>query len=367
MALRTAVVGGGTISSRHLDGLTECPYTDLVAICDVDVDRAREIATEYGIASYSDMGALLTECDLEWVHICTPVGTHLDLATSAIEAGVPVLVQKPVTETVEEYEQLKATAEEHDVPVSVLHNHDFDPAMRKLEAALEAGAVGEVRSVEVRYTGQTYPDDVRRGQWAFQLPGGEFEEGLPHPLYLLLRVGGYPRSVDDVQVITHLVREYDRPFTYDGAKLQYVSESDVLCSSTLLPGDVPDKAVHVHGDEGVLVADLVSQSLVSLDRDYEASPIDRARSNVKRAADRMIGNVENVRAVVDRKRTGDWDAKTELDSHYYQFGADALALEGRGEQPVPLEEAGWTIRLMAAVREAAADRTSVAQDASVPR
>ena len=74
-----------------------------------------------------------------------------------------------------------------------------------------------------------------------------------------------------------------------------------------------------------------------------------------------------MRAVVDRKRTGDWDAKTELDSHYYQFGADALALEGRGEQPVPLEEAGWTIRLMEAVRGAAADRAAVTQDASLTR
>jgi len=367
MVLRTAVVGGGTISSRHLDGLSECPYTELVAICDVDTERATDIAAEYDIMSYTDMDAMLADAGIDWVHICTPVATHLDLATTAIEAGIPVLVQKPVTETVEEYEQLEATAEEHDVPVSVVHNHDFDPAIRKLEAALDEDAVGEVRSVEVRYAGQTYPDDVRRGDWAFQLPGGEFEEGLPHPLYLLLRIGGYPRAAEDVQVVTHLVGEYDRPFTYDGAKIQYPSESDVLCSSTLLPGEVPDKAVHVHGADGVLVADLVSQTLVSLDRDYEASALDRARSNVTRATDRLIGNVDNLRAVVDRKRGGGWDAKTELDAHYSQFGAEALALEGRGERPVPLEEAGWTIRLMAAIRESAADRAAVAQDASVPR
>ncbi|MFD1588405.1 Gfo/Idh/MocA family protein [Halorientalis brevis] len=367
MALRTAVVGGGTISGRHLDGLSDCPYTDLVGICDVDADRARSVASEYGIANYTDMQELLDDANLDWVHICTPVATHLDLATMAIEAGVPVLIQKPVTETVEEYERLKATAEKHDVPVSVVHNHDFDPAMRKLTAAIEDGAVGDVRSVEVRYAGQTYPDDVRRGEWAFQLPGGEFEEGIPHPLYLLLRVGGYPRDLDDVQVSTHLVREYDRPFTYDGTKVQYVSDSDVLCSTTLLPGDVPDKGVHVHGDDGVLIADLVSQTLVRLDRDYQASAINRALSNVKRAADRLLGNVDNLRAFVRDKRSDEWDVKTEMNSHYYQFEADALALEGRGERPVPLEEAGWTIRLMEAIREAAADQAAVTQDASVTR
>lgn len=367
MALRTAVVGGGTISSRHLDGLSECPYTDLVAICDVDPERARSIASEYGIANYTDMREMLDDARLDWVHICTPVATHLDLATMAIEAGVPVLIQKPVTETVEEYEQLKATADEHDVPVSVVHNHNFDMAARKLTAAIEDGAVGEVRAVDVRYAGQTYPDDVRRGEWAFQLPGGEFEEGIPHPLYLLARFGGYPRDADDIQVITHLVGEYDRPFTYDGAKLQYVSESDVLCSTTLLPGNVPDKGVHVHGEDGVLIADLVSQTLVRLERDYQSSAINRALSNVKRASDRLRGNVDNLRSFVRDKRSDEWEVKTDMNSHYYQFEQEALALEGRGERPVPLEEAGWTIRLMAAIREAAADRAAVTQDASVTR
>ena len=362
MALRTAVVGGGAVSSRHLDGVSECPHTTLVAICDVDADRAQSVASEYGIESYTDMEAMLADAGLDWVHICTPVGTHLDLATMAIEAGVPVLIQKPVTETVEEYLQLASTAEEHGVPVSVVHNHDFHRAVRKLMAAVDDGAIGTVRSAEVRCIGKTYPDDVRRGDWSFELPGGEFEEGLPHPLYLLLRVGGYPSDVDEVQAITHLAREYDRPFTYDGTKVQYVSESDVLCNVSVLPGDVPEKSVLVHGDDGVLIADLVSQSLISLDRDYEASAIDRARSNVARASSRVLENVDNLRAVVKRERGDDWDAKAELDSHYYQFEAEALALQGRGERPVPLEEAGWTIRLMEAVRAAAADQVAVAQE-----
>lgn len=366
MTLRTAVVGGGVVSTRHLDGLTECPHTDLVAVCDLDPERAQSRATEYEIASYTDMDAMLDDAELDWVHLCTPVATHLDLATKAIEAGIPVLIQKPITETVAEYEQLASLADEHDVPVSVVHNHNFDRAMRKLQQAVDDGAVGEIRAVEVRYAGQTYPDDVRRGDWAFQLPGGEFEEGLPHPLYLLLRAGGYPRDIDDVQVLTHLAGEYDRPFTYDGTKLQYLSESNVFCSATLLPGDVPDKAVHVYGDDGVLVADLVSQTLVTLDRDYEASALARARSNLTRATDRLLGNVGNLRAVIRRNRSEAWEAKTALDSHYFQFSADALALEGRGERPVPIEEGGWTIRLMATIREAA-DRESVTQDASVTR
>ncbi len=365
MSLRTAVVGGGTVSDNHLDGLESLPLTTLAAFCDIDSDRVRAVAAEYGITGYTDPETMFAEADLDWVHLCTPVGTHLDLATSAIAAGIPVLIQKPITETAAEYEQLAETARDHGVHVSAVHNHVFDPAMRELTTALQQDAVGEVRAVDVRYTGQTYPDDVRRGEWAFDLPGGEFEEGLPHPLYLLLRVGGYPRAEGDVQVVTHCRGEYERPFTYDGAKLQYCSREDLLCSATLTPGRVPDKSVTVHGEDGVLIADLISQTLVRLDRDYQASPIARARSNVDRAVARLRGNVANLRRVIARRRNDDWETKTELDAHAYQFEAEALALTGDREPPVPLAEAGWTIRLMEAIRDAAADRTEATQDVSV--
>jgi predicted dehydrogenase len=365
MSLRTAVVGGGTVSDNHLDGLESLPLTTLAAFCDIDPDRVRAVAAEYGITGYTDAETMFEEADLDWVHICTPVSTHLDLATAAIEAGIPVLIQKPITETVEEYEQLAEAAREHGVHVSAVHNHDFDPAMRELTAALQQDAVGDVRAVDVRYTGQTYPDDERRGEWAFDLPGGEFEEGLPHPLYLLLRVGGYPEAQEDVQVITHCHGDYDKPFTYDGAKLQYCSQEDLLCSATLTPGNVPDKSVTVHGEDGVLIADLISQTLVTLDRDYQASSIARARNNVDRAVARLGGNVSNLRRVIDRRRNDDWETKTELDAHAYQFEAEALALTGDREPPVPLEEGGWTIRLVQAIRDAAADRAEATPDVSV--
>lgn len=365
MPLRTAIVGGGTVSGRHLNGVSACPHTELVGICDIDEDRAREQAAEYDITAYTDTEEMIDQAALDWGHICTPVGTHLEIALAFIEAGIPVLIEKPVTETVEEYEELAAAAEEAGVTVSVVHNHDFDPVVRDLTSAVEEGAVGDVLGVEVIYSGQTYPDDVRRGEWAFELPGGEFEEGIPHPLYLLLRTGGYPANVDDVQVITHLRGEYDRPFSYDGAKLQYASENEVLCSTTLLPGNVQEKAIHVHGDDGVLVGDLVSQTLVRLGRDYEASPIARARHNVKRAADRLWTNVQHVRDMVERRRNDDWETAIEGDSLYYQIDAEARALLGRGEQPHTLTEAGWTIRLMDAIREQAADRSEAQPNASV--
>ena len=100
MTLETAVVGGGVVSDYHLSGLTQCPDTELVAICDLDESRAREKATEYDINAYADFEGMLAREQLDWIHLCTPVATHLELARMAIEDGFPVLIEKPVTESV---------------------------------------------------------------------------------------------------------------------------------------------------------------------------------------------------------------------------------------------------------------------------
>lgn len=358
MSLTTAVVGGGTVSDRHLDGLRKLAMTDLVAVCDVDEDRVREKAREYDLKAYTDIEAMLTREDLDWIHLCTPVQTHLDLATKAIKEGVAVQIEKPVTETVAEVEELSRVADRHDVPVSVVHNHNFDPAIRKARAAIERGDVGNVRSVDMLYAGETWPDEVKRGAWAHDLPGGEFEEGFPHPIYMLLNLGGYPASADDVDAGTHSRRDYGGEFEYDGVQFQYTSEDGVLCSGTIVASEIPHKTIQIHGDEGSLVVDVVSQTVTTLDRDYQASPVMRAMTNVDHVLDRVRGSLENVRAVVERKRNDTWEAERDLVSHYYQFDAEAAALIQGRELPSPLEEARWTIEIMETIRASAIDDRS---------
>lgn len=360
MTLNAAVVGAGVVSDVHLSGLQDCPLTTLVAICDLEESRAREAAADYDIDWHTDFGEMLDAEDLDWIHLCTPVQTHLDLALTAIEAGVPIQIEKPITETREEFERLASASAEHDIPVTAVHQHNFDVVMRDLMTAVDAGRIGEVRAVDLLFIGETPPDYVNRGAWAFDLPGGEFEEGLPHPLYLLLRSGGLPRSIDDVHVQTTRYREYEQEFAYDGLQLHYPSEDDVLASATILAGSIPQRILTVHGEDGALLADFVSQTLVRLDKNYQATPVARARNNADRIRDRIAGSIDNVRAMVERRFDDSWEVRTVLGSHDYQLDREARALLGEGELPVPLVEAKWTIELMESIRE------SVEPEAAVP-
>ncbi|EMA70639.1 oxidoreductase domain-containing protein [Halorubrum aidingense JCM 13560] len=355
MTLRTAVIGGGTVSGVHLDGLDRNPRTDLVAICDLDEDIARDIATEYGIRAFFDVEEMLAELDLDWVHVCTPVQTHLAIAKTVIEAGIPVQIEKPITETYEEFEELAAFAERHDVVVSEKHNHAFDPVVRRAMQAKRNGELGEVRGVDVIYTGSSRPDDPNRGPWNFDLAGGEFEEGIPHPIYLTLRAGGYPRSESSLATTTALFGDYERSFDYDGAQIQYVTDDEVLCTTKMLGGTRPVRELILHGSKKSLTADLLSQTLIEHDRDYKRSAATRALNNVDQAVDRFTGTIANARAVLNRSRNDDWDTLRLLNAHYYQNDAESRALEAGdpSRMPVPLSESRWMILLMEEIRDTA--------------
>jgi len=158
MSLRTAVIGGGTVSENHLSGLAQNPKTELVAICDLDEETARSKARSYGIKAYFDVDELLDAEQLDWIHVCTPPQTHLAVATQTLEAGIPTLVEKPVTETIEQFEDLAAVAEREDVPFSVVHNHKFGLVMRSVLEEIESGELGQIRGVDLLYTGSTEPE-----------------------------------------------------------------------------------------------------------------------------------------------------------------------------------------------------------------
>jgi len=363
MSLRTAVIGGGTVSENHLSGLAQNPKTDLVAICDLNEETARAKASSYGIKAYFDVGELLESERLDWVHVCTPPQTHLGVATEVLEAGVPTLVEKPVTETIEQFEELAAVADRENVPFSVVHNHKFGLVMRSVLDAIESGELGEVRGVDLLYTGSTEPDVANRGAWNFELEGGEFEEGLPHPLYLGLNAGGLPRSDADVAAQTSLIGDYEMDFGYDCAQVQYVSESGTLCTIKMLSGTKPVRILYVHGSESTLAADLVSQTLVRLDRDYKASPLARAQNNIDQIVDRVRGTAENVGVVLKDKREGNWETAMERNGSYYQFDEEAEALLTGTEPPVSVEEARWTVKLQEAIRDSVRQPETAAADA----
>ncbi len=353
MTVSTAVIGAGTVSEVHLSGLEKNPRTDLVAICDIDFEQASDAAKRYSITPYSDLTELLAQESLDWLHVCTPVQSHLEISKQAIEAGIPLLIEKPITETVEELEELERLADRHDVPVSPVNQHMFDPAMRKARQLFRSGKIGTVRGVDLIYTGLSAPDDVNRGSWVFDLPGGEFEEGLPHPIYSGLGVSGYPRSEESVSATTCLVGEYDDQFTYDTVQVQYVTSDDVLCNLKMISGSRPKHEIQIHGENMSVKIDMILQSVQTIESDYHLSSIEKGKQAISRSANHLSGLLSNLKLVAEAQYKDDWETAKRLNPHYDQFDRTAHALENGTEMPVPLESSMWTLRIMEQIRNSA--------------
>lgn len=359
MPLNTAVVGAGSVSELHMSCLDANPQTELVAVCDLDPDRARHTGERYEVSWYTDLGELIDDRNPDWMVLCTPVQTHLPLAKQALEAGIPVLIEKPVTKTLDEFEELSAMADRLGVTVSVVNQHLYKPAMREVRRRIGDGELGTIRGVDLVYTGLTKPDETTRGSWVFDLPGGEFEEGLPHPIYLVLGLGGYPETRADVNATTSLRADYERDLRYDEAGFQYVSSDGTICSATMRAGAVPQRLVHVHGERKSLTADMVSQIVVSLDKDYYQSPPSRARNNVDRIVDRGKGLVKNLATFGKAKFLDDRPTRMTFGGHYYVIDAEARAIRSEAEPTDSLERARWTTTILEEIRSASREQIAV--------
>jgi predicted dehydrogenase len=129
---RAAVIGIGYLGNFHVQKYLALPEIDLVAVVETDDDRRTEIEQKYGIDAYADYHEILDEVDL--VSIVVPPDKHFEVARDFLNAGVPVLVEKPVTETVAQAQALINLASRHRCLFQVGHLERFNPAVIALRA-----------------------------------------------------------------------------------------------------------------------------------------------------------------------------------------------------------------------------------------
>ena len=133
-AVRAAVVGVGYLGQFHAEKYAGLPDAELVAVVDADSARAREIAAKHNTIAYSDYRELIGKVDA--VSIVTPTNLHHMLARDFLLAGVDVLVEKPITVTLQEADDLVTIAREHSRILQVGHLERFNGAIVALNGIL---------------------------------------------------------------------------------------------------------------------------------------------------------------------------------------------------------------------------------------
>ena len=129
--IRVGVIGTGTMGERHCRVFSSLRYANFVGIADLNTERGQAVASDYGTDYFEDYQQLLSQVDA--VTIATTTPAHFNLAMKALEQGVNVLVEKPITETLEQGRQLVARAKEKNLILQVGHIERFNRAYIQLK------------------------------------------------------------------------------------------------------------------------------------------------------------------------------------------------------------------------------------------
>ncbi|ULL15964.1 gfo/Idh/MocA family oxidoreductase [Paenibacillus sp. H1-7] len=154
--IRTAVVGVNNIGNIHCRYYNQHPDTELVAVCDIMEDRAKSAAMTHGVKAYTDLRHLLDSEEIDMVCVATggeeKGSHHFDPVMAAIEAGKDVLVEKPISNSIEEARTMVQAARERGVRFGCNLNHRFTPAASKGREWIDRSMLGAPLFINMRLT-----------------------------------------------------------------------------------------------------------------------------------------------------------------------------------------------------------------------
>jgi len=134
--IRAGVAGVGAMGKNHARVLAELETAELTAIYDVDLDRAKELADLYNTEAVSTLEELTARVDA--VAVAVPTVFHREVAGYLLEHGKHVLVEKPLSESLQEAQEMMLLAEEKNLVLQVGHIERFNPVMQQLEERIKS-------------------------------------------------------------------------------------------------------------------------------------------------------------------------------------------------------------------------------------
>jgi predicted dehydrogenase len=151
--IRVGIIGLGRISTLHLPAYKPEHNMDaeLVAVCDTNKKRVKEVAEEYNVEkAYYDVDDLLRDPEIDAVEILTPHDTHCDITVKAANAGKHISLQKVPAMTISEMDKMIDATKKNNVYFRVFENNRYHPPYVKAMELIQSGVIGKVETVDYR-------------------------------------------------------------------------------------------------------------------------------------------------------------------------------------------------------------------------
>jgi UDP-N-acetyl-2-amino-2-deoxyglucuronate dehydrogenase len=255
--LKFALVGCGRISYRHAEllGKGMISRAQLVAICDIDIEKAKSIGEKYNIPYYSDMDKLMLELgdNIDAVTILTESGNHADHTIRLAKYKKHIIVEKPMALTLDDADAMIDACAESGVKLFVVKQNRFNIPVQKLRSALETNRFGKLTlgTVRLRWSRDQkyYDQDKWRGTWAYD--GGVLTNQASHHIDLLEWMMGDVESVF-ARSITSLVNIETEDTAVATIKFRNGALGIIEATTAARPKDL-EGSISILGERGSVV------------------------------------------------------------------------------------------------------------------
>ena len=273
--VKIGVIGVGVMGKNHVRALSEIQKVTSIIISDVDKQKIGEIISKFDIAkTYNDYKEMLKNEKLDGVIISVPPTFHKRIVLDCIDAGVNVLVEKPISHDLEEAQEMIDEAKKKGIIFLVGHIERFNPVVSKIKELIEQGKLGEIYLVNT----------IRIGPFPKRLYG--FQEGV------LIDI-----SVHDIDVIRYLAGEIKQVYS----QLIFLGKQEVYArclfelekgikSSSEFSWISPKRSrtIEIYGTRGMLRGDYFSQELTFYENNDSDTDAALTKGNVS------AGNITNI-------------------------------------------------------------------------
>ena len=197
--IKWGIIGCGNVTEvKSGPAFNKIADSRLVAVMRREAEKAADYARRHGVGKwYADADALMNDAEINAIYIATPPSSHLSYAVAALERGLNVYVEKPVTLNAAEAQQMADAVKQSSARLTVAHYRRGVPMFLHIKELLDTGIIGEIRTVQIRMWKTNKPDLVANvaDNWRVQpnlSGGGYFHDLAPHQLDLMLFYFGEP-------------------------------------------------------------------------------------------------------------------------------------------------------------------------------
>ncbi|MEO1308947.1 MAG: Gfo/Idh/MocA family oxidoreductase, partial [Pseudomonadota bacterium] len=236
---KVALIGLGMVAGTHVKAIAASDRVQLSGLMGRNLDRAAAFAAEHAPDAkvYKSVAELAADPMLDFVIVATPPDARVDITRALVDAGKPILMEKPIERTLTVAQDIVAMCDEAELPLGMVFQHRMRPAAQELIQLVDEGMLGPIAAVEIHipwWRPQSYYDELGRGTYDRDGGGVMLTQAI-HTFNVALRLTGPVQRVQAMTRTTALHHMEAEDFVVAGLEFASGAVGSLFASTASFP------------------------------------------------------------------------------------------------------------------------------------